>query len=103
MGTLSTLLPRSGFVRRDHRRAGLSYVPAVNEMSAAMTASFLASPASAADCGFATHFGDPVERHKSSRPSVAQARLERRVAFRVPRSGVAKGRWIVLLPEGLLN
>jgi len=35
MGTLSTLLPRSGFVRRDHRRAGLSYVPAVNEMSAA--------------------------------------------------------------------
>src|SRR4029077_13060529 len=33
--------PRSASTRRDGRRAGLFYVPAVNGMSAAMTASFL--------------------------------------------------------------
>jgi hypothetical protein len=35
MGDTLDAAPRSGLVRRDHRRAGLSYVPAVNEMSAA--------------------------------------------------------------------
>jgi hypothetical protein len=103
-GGTSRRRPRSPSTRPDGRRAGLSYVPPVNGTSAETTASFLAFAGLCRGIvGLERVFADPAERHKSPRPSVAQAPLEPRVPIHVSRSGVAEGRSIVPLPEGLLN
>ena len=103
-GNISTPLPARLAPGRMVAEPGLFYVPAVNEMSAAMTASFLAfAGLLPCDSGFETSFRGPRRNDKSPWPSVAQPGLEPRVALHVTRSGVAEGRSIVPLPEGLLN